>query len=86
MLVAENAVSQRILRVRSVLRARGTVTQMLDVPETSCVEEITANNITNMPHLKMTAALNQQISAHLEEKLVDCPAEDNCLGLESPQP
>ena len=56
MLVAENAVSQRILRVRSVLRARGTVTQMPDVPETWCVEEITANNITTMPHLKMTAA------------------------------
>ena len=56
MLVAENAVSQRILRVRSVLRARGTVTQMPDVPETWCVEEITANNITTMPHLKITGA------------------------------
>ena len=43
--------------MRSVPRVRDTVTQMLDVLETLCVEERTADNITETLHLQTTAAL-----------------------------
>ena len=78
-LVVESAANQRILKTPNVPRVRETVTQMVDVQGTLCVEETTAGNITAMPLPKMTAVHQEEEPACLV-KLVGCQTEEEPLG------